>query len=53
MVETIIKCGGDTQPLIVVKKIELFALSGGGDTKTVSTSTHAHAYEPPGETFTT
>ena len=43
--------GGDTQPLLAVKKIKLFALSGGGGPKTLGTSPCTCVNEPPGETF--
>ena len=52
--------GGDTQTLLAVKKIELYALSDGGDTKTfpsflvlaLSPVLVPH-YKPPGKNFTT
>ena len=39
--------GVDTKTPLAVKKIELYALSCGGDAKTSGASAH---YEPPGET---
>ena len=35
--------GGDTQTLLAVKKIELYALSGSGVAKTSSTGPHTRA----------
>ena len=53
MVRTIIG-GGDIQPLLAVeKKIELFALSGGGEAKILDVDPRICANEPPGEIFTT
>ena len=42
---------GHSVPTCCLTKIELFALSGGGDTKTLGAS--AHTNEPPDETFPT
>ena len=58
LVVEIIIGGRDSQPLLAVEKIELFALSGKGNAKTwvqaldPVTSPDARTKEPPAETFT-
>ena len=41
--------GGDTQTLLTVKKVKLYALIVSGDVRTSGASPCTH-YEPPGET---
>ena len=41
--------GGDTQTLLTVKKVQLYALIVSGDVRTSGASPCTH-YEPPGET---